>query len=122
MAHFAKVVDGIVVQVLVINNDDITDENGDEQESLGIALCNNLYGEANWIQTSYNNNFRKNYAGKGYVYDKERDVFIKPKTKFPSWILNEDTYDWDPPVSYPDDFDSKRYIWDEDTISWKEEI
>ena len=119
MAHFAKIEDGIVVRVLVINNDDITDENGDEQESLGIALCNNLYGEANWIQTSYNNNFRKNYAGKDFTYDQERDAFISPKP-YPSWLLDEDTCIWNAPTPRPDD--DKKYYWDEDTTSWKEEI
>lgn len=118
MAHFAKIEDGIVVRVSVINNDDITDENGVEQESLGIAFCNKLHGEAHWVQTSYNNNFRKNYAGKGFTYDEERDVFIKPKTRFPSWILNEETCDWEPPVSQPEDY--LNYMWDEDTISWVE--
>ena len=117
MAHFAKIEDGTVVQVLVIGNEDITDENGDEQESLGVALCNQLYGDATWVQTSYNNNFRKNYAGNGYTYDQTRDAFIAQKP-YPSWVLDEDTCRWSAPVAYPDD--GKPYSWDEDTTSWVE--
>jgi hypothetical protein len=61
--------------------------------------------------------FRKNYAGIGYVYDESRDAFIPPKM-FPSWILNEDTCLWDPPIPYPND--GKRYEWSEDSLSWVE--
>jgi hypothetical protein len=66
-------------------------------------------------RTSYNNNYRKNYAGIGYTYDEERDAFIPPKP-FNSWILNEETCLWEAPVAYPDD--DKSYIWNEDTVSW----
>jgi hypothetical protein len=66
-------------------------------------------------RTSYNNNYRKNYAGIGYTYDQERDAFIPPKP-FNSWILNEETCLWEAPVAYPDD--DKSYIWNEDTVSW----
>ena len=118
MAHFAELVDGIVVNVLTISNDDITDENGNEQESLGIAFCNKLHGESHWVQTSYNNNFRKQYAGKGHSYDADKDKFIQPQP-FPSWSLGEND-DWKAP-SYPDDFLDKSYVWDEDITNWKEE-
>jgi len=119
MAHFAELDDNkIVLRVLVVGNEDITDENGDEQESLGIEFCKNLFGGENtWVQTSYNNNFRKNYAGKGYTYDQTRDAFIG-RQPYPSWLLDEDTCQWNAPVAYPDD--GKRYNWDEDTTSWKE--
>ena len=117
MAHFAELVDGIVVNVLTISNDDITDENGNEQESLGVALCNRLYGSGTWIQTSYNNNFRKRYAGKGYSYDADKDKFLIPQP-YPSWSLDEND-DWQAPT-YPDDFQDKNYSWDEDTTSWVE--
>jgi hypothetical protein len=68
-----------------------------------------------WVQTSYNNNFRKNYAGVGYTYDKVRDAFIPPKP-YPSWILNEDTCLWDAPVPYPDD--DNKYMWNEEITNW----
>ena len=118
MAHFAEVIDGIVDRVLVISNDDITDENGDEQESLGVAFCDRLYNGGTWVQTSYNNNFKKQYAGKGYSYDADKDKFIIPQP-YPSWSLDEND-DWKAP-SYPDDFLDKFYIWDEDNTSWLEE-
>ncbi len=118
MAHFAELDDNkVVLRVLVVGNEDITDENGDEQESLGIALCNKLYGDSTWVQTSYNHNFRKNYAGKGYTYDQTRDAFIV-RQPYPSWLLNEDTCRWNAPIAYPDD--GKPYSWDEDTTSWVE--
>jgi len=121
MAHFAKVIDGIVETVHVVEQD---------------YIDSGALGEPNdWIQTSYNTRggvhyapnshepdggvaLRKNYAGKGYIYDKTRDAFIAPKP-FSSWVLNEDTCQWNPPTPYPDD--GKRYEWDEDTTSWVEE-
>jgi hypothetical protein len=66
-------------------------------------------------RTSYNNNYRKNYAGIGYTYDEERDAFIPPKP-FNSWLLDEETCLWEAPVAYPDD--DKHYTWNEDTVSW----
>jgi hypothetical protein len=66
-------------------------------------------------RTSYNNNIRKNYAGIGYIYDEDRDAFISPKP-YASWILNEETCLWEPPVAYPND--DKGYNWNEDTVSW----
>jgi len=69
-----------------------------------------------WIQTSYNNNFRKQYAGVGYTYDKANDVFISPKP-YASWALDA-SFDWQPPTAMPDD--GKRYSWNEDTTTWDE--
>jgi hypothetical protein len=82
MAHFAKVnSNGIVQEVIVINNEVIKDKNGIEQESIGIAFCQSLYGEdTQWVQTSYNNNFRGMFAGIGYTYDPVNDVFV-PSTE-----------------------------------------
>ena len=120
MAHFAELDDNkIVLRVLAISNEDITDENGDEQESLGIALCNKLYGDSTWVQTSYNHNFRKQYAGIGFTYDSAKDKFIRPKP-YPSWSLDEND-DWQSPVAKPDDEgEGKFYSWSEDTLSWVE--
>jgi hypothetical protein len=80
MAHFAQInSDNIVEQVIVINNEVIEDENGVEQESIGIAFCKSLFGEdTEWVQTSYNHNFRGRYAGIGFTYDKTTDEFIAP--------------------------------------------
>jgi hypothetical protein len=119
VAHFAKLDENNkVIRVHVLNNAVITDEDGNEQEQLGVEFLSNLHGGGWWKQTSYNQNFRKNYAGRGYAYDKDRDAFIPPKP-FDSWTLNEDTCRYDPPVEYPDD--GKYYEWNEDTTSWDEE-
>jgi len=69
-----------------------------------------------WVQTSYNNNFRKQYAGVGYTYDKVNDVFISPKP-YASWALDA-SFDWQPPTAMPDD--DKMYTWNEDTTTWDE--
>lgn len=77
MAHFAKIEDGVVREVLVVNNEVLHDENGVEQESIGIDFCKSLYGvDTEWVQTSYNNNFRGKYAGAGDTWDGEN--FISP--------------------------------------------
>ena len=119
MAHFAEIdsnLDNVVLRVLVIGNEDILDENGEESEALGIAYCKNLFGEeTEWVQTSYNNNFRKNYAGAGWMYDEGRDAFIPPQP-YPSWTLDEETCHYNPP-SWPAN-DTEQWIWDEATVSW----
>jgi hypothetical protein len=125
MAYFAKLGAGnIVEQIISINNSIITDANGFEQEQLGVDFINNLYGTNDiWKQTSYNNRIRKNYAGIGYTYDENRDAFISPKP-FNSWILNEDTCNWESPVSKPEltqeqiDNDSY-YKWNEEILNWE---
>jgi hypothetical protein len=121
MAHFAKIESNLVTQVIVINNDVMLNENNEEQEELGIAYIHNLYNDNTtvWVQTSYNSNFRKNYAGIGHTYDKTRDAFYAPQP-YPSWTLNETTCQWESPTPYPDD--DKHYIWDEDTLSWIEGV
>ena len=118
MAYFAKLnSENIVEQVISINNAVITDANGVEQEQLGIDFINKLYNTNDvWKQTSYNNNIRKNYAGIGYTYDKNRDAFIAPKP-FNSWILNESTCLWEAPVVYPTD--GNRYKWNEEILNWE---
>lgn len=82
MAHFAQINGNVVAQVIVINNDVITDDKGKEQESLGVAFCKSLYGEnTEWVQTSYNSSFRGMYAGPGDLYDPELDEFVSPTIK-----------------------------------------
>ena len=118
MSHFAKVIDGIVETVHVVEQDYI------DSGKLG--------DPDNWVQTSYNTRggvhyapnsnepdggiaLRKNYAGKGYTYDKTRDAFIEPKL-YLSWELNEDTCQWNAPTIRPDD--DKHYRWDEENQAW----
>jgi hypothetical protein len=113
MAHFAKVTDGTVTQVIVAEPEFFT------------TFVDTSPGQ--WIQTSYNTHggvhanggtpLRKNYAGIGYTYDAQRDAFIPPKP-FPSWILDEQKCLWNPPVAMPTD--NKMYRWDELTTAWVE--
>jgi hypothetical protein len=112
MGHFAKVVNGIVTQVIVA-----------ESEFFDTFIDTT---PGRWIQTSYNTRggvhleggtpLRKNFAGVGFVYDDTRDAFIEPKP-FTSWMLNEETCLWEPPIERPND--GKHYNWEEETQSWK---
>jgi hypothetical protein len=104
MSHFAKINNSNVVTSVIVAEQDFINSG-----AVGDAFL--------WIQTSYNSNFRKNFATVGGTYDKTRDAFIPPKPHA-SWTLNTDTCDWDAPVVYPDD--GKYYEWDEDTTNWVE--
>lgn len=115
MAHFAELdSNNVVLRVVVVNNTELLDGDGVEQESLGVAFCQSLFG-GTWKQTSYNGNMRKNFAGKGYTYDSTRDAFIAPQP-YASWVLNEATCHWEAPVAMPTD--GNRYTWNEETTSW----
>ena len=116
MAHFAKLDENnIVIQLIVVHNNELLDENGNESEQKGIDFCVAHYG-GTWIQTSYNANFRKNYAAIGSLYDPIRNIFLPPQP-YPSWIMDTEKLNWINPVPKPD---SGRWYWDEETISWKE--
>ena len=117
MAHFAKIEDGVVTQVIVVDNKDCADATGVEKESIGIAFCERLLG-GTWKQTSYNGTIRKNYAGIGFTYDATRDAFIPPKP-FNSWVLDEATCQWQAPTPMPTT-EGKFYYWSEDDLSWRE--
>lgn len=115
MAHFAKIdSDNRVVYVTKIHNDVLLDSEGIEQEQLGLDFLNNNIESATWIQTSYNNNLRKQYAGVGYLYDPLNNVFISPQP-FNSWTLDSN-FDWQPPVARPED--DNLYDWNETNQSW----
>ena len=115
MAHYAKVTNSLVTQVIVA-----------EPEFFD-TFVDTSAGE--WVQTSYNTHggvhsdggtpLRKNYAGVGYTYDKVRDAFIAP-SPYPSWVLVEDTCQWEAPTAMPDD--GQAYEWDEDTTAWVENV
>ena len=114
MAHFAELdANNVVQRVIVVANKDTADANGNEVESIGVAFCQKLFG-GTWVQTSYNGNIRKNYAGIGYTYDADIDAFVPPKP-YASWVLN-DAAQWEAPVAMPDD--GQMYSWDEDSQSW----
>jgi hypothetical protein len=112
MSHWAEIDENNkVIRVLVGDNNDPA---GDE----GYSWLVNTFG-GKWIQTSYNKNFRKNFAGIGCIYDEELDAFL-PYKMFDSWILNKETIQWEPPFPPPND--GKNYGWDEQTKSWVELI
>jgi len=107
MAHFAKIENNIVVEVLVVHND--LEHRGAD------FLANDLGLGGTWVQTSYNGKIRKQYAGKGFIYDEVNDLFIAPQP-YPSWSL-DNNFDWQPPTPRPVD---GRWYWDEQTLSWVE--
>jgi hypothetical protein len=110
MAHWAEIDNNNkVLRVLVGDNNDPSGDEGYQW------LIDNLGGT--WIKTSYNRNIRKQFAGVGFTYDPVRDAFIPPKP-YESWLLNEDSCLWEAPVAMPTD--GKLYMWDEETLSWKE--
>jgi len=121
MAHFARLDhNNMVINVVKVNDSDCVDNQGQENEQVGIAFLQNLFGaDTQWLQTSYNNNFRKHYACIGYYYDTELDAFISPKP-YPSWIFNSVSLAWDPPVPPPEDItETFNYEWDEINQSWQ---
>jgi len=127
MAHFAELDESnIVKQVIVVHNNELLDEDGNESEAKGIAFCQSLFG-SNWVQTSYNGNIRKNFAGVGFIYDPVADHFFAPQP-FPSWTLDENAQ-WQPPIPAPinpytpdqeEYWLEPQYFWDEPTLSWIE--
>jgi len=118
MAHFAQLdSNDIVTQVIVVNNENLIDKFGQESEDRGISFCKSLFGEdTRWVQTSYNKNFRQNFAQIGFQYESNLDVFIPPQP-FPSWIIDPNTYTWIPPVPIPDEIHD--YRWIEETQKWE---
>lgn len=104
MSHFAKINNNNIVEEVIVAEQDFINSG-----AVGDSFL--------WIQTSYNGNFRKNFAGTGFTYDKTRDAFI-PAQPYPSWTLDEDTCLWECPVAYPDD--GKEYEWNETDQQWDE--
>jgi len=115
MANFAKIgLDNKVTDVLVVHDSVLKDAEGNTHETLGEQFLTELYGWSVWKQT-FDDGTRKNYAGRGYSYDSERDAFI-PLKQYPSWILDENTCRWGPPVAIPDS--DNYYTWNESTKAW----
>ena len=118
MAHFAHLnKDNVVLKVIVINNEVLNNLPFPESEPKGIAFCRSLFGYDRWLQTSYNGSFRKNFAGVNFTYDQNRDAFIPPKP-YNSWLLNEQSCIWEPPVPQPDGINGVPPIWDENSTQW----
>lgn len=117
MAHFAELDDNnIVLRVVVVDDKDTMDENGNESESVGAAYLNNILG-GRWLKTSYNHKIRGQYAGQGMIYDVEADRFYSP-SPHPSWVLDRNDFIWKAPVDMPEHDGTVRYDWDEETLSW----
>ena len=115
MAHFAELDENnIVTRVIVVHNNELVDTSGNESEAKGVEFCSTLFGHTNWVQTSYNNNMRKQFAGIGYTYDSDSDVFVAPQP-YPSWSL-DDNSDWQAPTPMPED--DNMYSWNEETQGW----
>lgn len=116
MAYFAELnEDNLVINVISVNNNVCVDENGIEQEDIGISFCEELFG-GRWVQTSYNKRIRKKFASIGYTYDLDSDSFIPPKP-YPSWVLDENN-DWRAPVRLEPGV-SGTWDWNEETLSWE---
>ena len=114
MAHFAEIdSNNIVLRVVVVGNNEIT-INEEESEQQGKNFLNNLLG-GNWVQTSINQSFRKNFAGIGYEYRSDLDAFI-PIKPYASWVLNETNAQWEAPIEHPTD--GSICEWDEDNQKW----
>ena len=108
MAHYTEIdSNNIVLRVVVVDN---------QYEANGVEWCENFFNGGTWKQTSYNATIRKNFAGIGYTYDSIRDAYIPPQP-YPSWLLDEDTCQWNAPVAMPDD--GQMYQWNEETTSWE---
>jgi len=118
MAHFAKMNGDVVEIVIVVGNADIRDLPFPQSEAIGVEFCKSIFGQdTEWLQTSYNNSFRKWFAGPGFTYDSVKDAFVPPKP-YPSWLFDEEIWYWKAPVPCPTD--GKMYVWNEETLSWTE--
>jgi len=111
MAHFVQITNGTVTNGMVISND-VVGVDYPASEPVGQTFIAQHGYEGQWLQTSYNNNFRKQYAGIGFTYDFDADVFIVPQP-YPSWSLDSN-YDWQAPTPKPEGF----VYWDEESLSW----
>ena len=129
MAHFARLepTDNpdclLVTHVIVINNNELLDENGNEVEELGRAFCEATFGYPNWKQCSYNAKFRHCYPNPGYYYVVSHDVFVqRPHWSEPpllkGWVYNFNIYNWESPIPVPVEDPVGTWVWDEDTENW----
>ena len=134
MAHFAQLDENnVVTQVIVVSNDDTSDSNGTETESIGVAFCQKLLGaDTNWKQTSYNGYMRGNYAGIGYTYMSNvatlgvgsTDIFIG-RQPYDSWTIDPEVARWvspagdEPILTHEQIMAGSCYMWDESTYQWR---
>lgn len=118
MAHFAQLDENnVVINVVKVADYVIVDENGNESEQLGIDYLKSIIGGYKWVQTSYNNNIRHQYAAIGGVYHEDLDVFF-PRKPYNSWIMDETVFDWVAPVSKPEEKPGFTIRWDDENVEW----
>jgi hypothetical protein len=118
MAHFAKLnSNNIIEEVVIIDNAILDDGSDTENEQQGIDFCISLWGDGTYVQTSYNGNFRQEYATIGGTFDTTDNGFIKP-SPFPSWTFNKTNWQWEAPVAEPSDADTVPYLWNETLQRW----
>lgn len=119
MAHFAQLdKNNKVINVIVVNNNELLDDNGNESETKGIAFCKELFGsDTQWVQTSYNSTFRKTYAVIGGTYDATFDVFITPPP-FDSWKYDYEKLEWAAPVPQPEPIEGYAWLWSDVNQDW----
>lgn len=117
MAHFARIDENnIVTEVIAVNDRQIVNAYGAEDPELGEEYCKQLFG-GRWKQTSYNSNFRLHYAGIGFSYREDLDVFVPPQP-YSGWTFDDGLLRWIPPIPAPVDADDR--IWDDETKTWLE--
>jgi hypothetical protein len=120
MAHFAELDENNIVKRVIVVGNDVTTAAGplgeNDMHVDGETWCKNFFKGGTWKQTSYNNNFRKQYAGKGYTFDSAKDKFISPQP-YASWVLDGND-EWQAPVTYPTDTTDKNIRWDEAGQKW----
>ena len=118
MAHFAKIENGIVTQVIVVGNDQLQGKDFPESEKIGQQFIESINLPGEWLQASYNKNFRSNFPSRGYTYNKKLDAFVPPKP-YPSWVLDESIANWKAPVPIPKT--NRYYTWNENELKWEVE-
>ena len=116
MAHFARLDDNSIVEMVIVISDDVCPDPAPINEGQGQSYINDVIGlPGTWIQTSYNGNFRGRYAGPGDRYDAVNDAFIPPQP-YSGWVLNEESYEWEAPIPRPND--GQFYMWDNVSLQW----
>lgn len=119
MAHFAQLDENNkVINVIVVNNNDLLDENGNESEAKGISFCKDLFGaDTRWVQTSYNATFRKTFAAIGGTYDSIFDIFISPRP-YDLWKYDYENHKWVAPTQEPAPVEGYSWIWSDINQDW----
>ncbi len=119
MAHFAQLDENNkVINVIVVHNNELLDDNGNESEAKGVSFCKDLFGsDTQWVQTSYNSTFRKTFASLGGTYDSAFDVFISPQP-FDLWKYDYESHQWAAPTPQPESTEEYGWVWSNVNQDW----